>query len=253
MDGRSRTVCGKAVPSRSWRSSCRAVGVSGPTRLRSSRWSSRRSSAVTTGGLPVPARCVASTATGALPRRRTPNASASRWLVRPLHVVEGDDDRPALGQRPQYAQSRSCDRALVRPIVVRACEQEGDGKRPSLRIGQVFSDLVHDAPQQVTERRERELRLVVRGSGDEHAKSPCARILDAMPPRIVFPIQPRPRAQASATHRGRQRRGRPRSRPTRARGRARTATAAAAVRCHRRPQDRLSMDRPEFCGPRAVL
>ena len=110
-----------------------------------------------------------------------------RWLVRPLHVVEGDDDRPALGQRPQYAQSRSCDRALVRPIVVRACEQEGDGKRPSLRIGQVFSDLVHDAPQQVTERRERELRLVVRGSGDEHAKSPCARILDAMPPEDRLP------------------------------------------------------------------
>ena len=105
-----------------------------------------------------------------------------RALVKPLHVVDRDQDRGVRLERAEQVQGRDGERTLVDADAFRLCAQKCDLERPSLRIRELRKQLRRDSGEQVTEATERELRLRARRPGREHTESALLRRGDGAVP-----------------------------------------------------------------------
>ncbi len=123
----------------------------------------------------------------ALEARQRESQHRRGWLVEPLDVVDGEHE-PVRGrhrgsQAAEGVEKRERDDAFVRRCTVGIREGEGGFERAPLRPWQLRQDLVDNAPDQVGQPDEGEVRLGLRGSAREHERTGRPRSLDCGQPQ----------------------------------------------------------------------
>jgi hypothetical protein len=95
--------------------------------------------------------------------------NGGRRSVQPLDVVDRDDERTLPRERPNGGQESEDDSPLIGGWPCCLLEEKGNLERVPLGAGKIGEDVIEDVPEEVDQRRIRELRLYLGRTRDENA------------------------------------------------------------------------------------